>query len=173
MNINGNLFRNEELALILLPQILETWQKRLWNPWAQLISMGHLWPHQLSGLSPLYLLDFGKVVLGSKPVSEMDGDTKYLHLDSVHSYLPFLFNWNYYFCWSFLKWNDDFPDCSQLIRSNTCILWSWHPVAAGQGRGQTEGLTLLGNLALCIFTMYRKWIYSGFTHPPTGSLRNQ
>lgn len=89
MNIHGNLFRDEELTLILLSHALETWQKRLQNPWAQFISSGQLWPHKVSGLSPSYLLDLGEVVLGRNLFRD-NGDTMYPHLDSAHRFLGLL-----------------------------------------------------------------------------------
>ena len=67
MKINGNLFRNEELTLMLLSQILETWQKMLRNPWAQLLSAGHLWPHKISSLFlPYIYLNLVRLCLGAR-----------------------------------------------------------------------------------------------------------
>lgn len=48
----------------------------------------------------------------------------------------------------FFEWND-FPDCTQLSNTNTCVLWSWELAATGQ-EGQTAPSALVGRLALCI-----------------------
>lgn len=142
------------------------------NPWVQLLSTGCLWPHKISGLSPFYLLDFGEVVLGSSPVPDIDEDTKYPHLYSVHRYLLFLLHWKKFFWWLFwVKWW-----LSWLLTTQ----WHQHPrsliLTTGSywpGRRTNRGSALVGRLALCIFTMYRRQSYSGCIHPPTGCLRNQ
>ena len=121
MNINGSLFRNEESTLILLSRTFETWQKTLRNPWAQLISMGQLWPHKTSGLSPWYPLDFGAVALSSNLFQRQWGHrAPPLGLSTQISALPVQWEqWFLLFLFVCFAWND-FPDCTQLSSSNTC-----------------------------------------------------
>lgn len=118
MNIHGKLFRDEELTLILLSHALETWQKSLYNPWAQFISLGELWPHQVSGLSPSYLLDLGEVVLGRNLFRDYE-DTMYPHLDSAHRFLGLLSEMH----------------GTELSATNTYVLWPWQMAVSGQKGG--------------------------------------
>lgn len=161
---------------MLLSQILETWQKMLRNPWAQLISAGHLWPHKISGLflSCIYLI-LVRLCLGARLFQRWGHKVPPLGLSEQIICPSCLIG--LLFCWIFLFVLGEMVTFltahSSAAAAPACILWSWRPVAVSEGGRQVEGLARMESLALRIFTTFRKRIYSRFTPSPSGSLRHQ
>lgn len=89
----GNLFRNKELISMLLPQFLIVGSKH-----CEIHELStFLWALKSQDFLPCIYLILVRLHLGDW------GDTKGPHLDSVGSYLPFLFNRNNCVCWFLTK----------------------------------------------------------------------
>lgn len=95
-----------------------------------------LWPFKSQDFLPCIYLILVRLHLGDW------GDTKGPHLDSVGSYLPFLFNQNNCVCW-FLTKMMTFLAASQPRNTDTRILQPWQLAARGRAGGRTEGLPLV------------------------------